>query len=64
MVENNIQDQIDEDWVFENLGIEHVYCGGASNLEIEWIPEGTQFRIDEYDGSETLITSKDLFMDA
>jgi hypothetical protein len=31
------------------------YFGGAGDLTIEWIPEGTQFRIDEYDGSESIM---------
>ena len=30
------------------------YFGGADNLIVQWIPVGTQFRIHEYDGSETL----------
>ena len=30
------------------------YFGGVTDLEIQWIPVGTQFRIHEYDGSETL----------
>jgi hypothetical protein len=28
-------------------------------LEVVWLPEGTQFRIDEYDGSETLVLASD-----
>jgi len=36
----------------EDLG----YVGGARDVEIVWVPEGTQFRIDEYDGSESLVT--------
>lgn len=39
----------------EDLG----YVGGAGGVEIEWVPEGTKFRIDEYDGSETLVTTDD-----
>jgi len=30
------------------------YFGGADDLIVQWIPVGTQFRIHEYDGSETL----------
>ena len=30
------------------------YYGGADDLVIEWVPVGTQFRVHEYDGSETL----------
>lgn len=30
------------------------YFGGASDLTIEWIDEGTLFRIKEYDGYESI----------
>lgn len=30
------------------------YYGGASDLVVAWIKEGTQFIIEEYDGAETL----------
>ena len=32
-----------------------IYTGGLRDLRIRWVPEGTQFRIHEYDGSETVI---------
>jgi len=28
---------------------------GSKHLEIEWVPVGERFRIDEYDGSESVI---------
>ena len=31
-----------------------MYTGGIDQLHIAWIPEGTLFRIDEYDGSESI----------
>jgi hypothetical protein len=57
MILSNKQSEIDKAWLVEHFGEEFqsVYCGGASNLSIEWIPVGTQFRIDEYDGSESVI---------
>jgi len=30
------------------------YFGGVEDLTIMWIPAGSQFRIDEYDGSESI----------
>ena len=30
------------------------YFGGASDLRIEWMPIGTEFQINEYDGSESI----------
>jgi len=35
------------------------YTGGASQLEVEWIPIGSRFLLDEYDGSETLTREED-----
>jgi hypothetical protein len=32
------------------------YNGGASDVEIKWVPVGTEFIINEYDGSESLKT--------
>lgn len=60
MVEQGKADQIDEDWVKENLGIEDFYCGGASDLQIHWLPVGTAFQVEEYDGAESLRTMDDL----
>ena len=60
MVEQGKSKQIDEEWVKENLGIEDVYCGGADDLTIEWLPIGTDFIIEEYDGAESLRTTNNL----
>jgi hypothetical protein len=60
MVEQGKSDQIDEYWVKQNLGIENVYCGGADDLKIHWLPIGTVFQVDEYDGAESLTTIDDL----
>ena len=32
----------------------HVYCGGADQLQIKWIAQGSAFMVDEYDGSESI----------
>lgn len=37
-------------------GYEGVYCGGANNLKVCWIPSGTKFMIKEYDGAEFIVT--------
>ena len=59
MVENNRQSEIDEEWCEEQLGLHNIYCGGATDLTIKWIPQGTAFKIDEYDGAESIITQDD-----
>lgn len=30
------------------------YTGGVDDLRVEWIPQGTMFKINEYDGSESI----------
>jgi hypothetical protein len=32
----------------------HFYSGGSDGLVVHWIPVGTQFKINEYDGAESL----------
>lgn len=62
LVESDQRELITEDWVLENLGIADVYCGGAETLVIEWLPVGTAFRVDEYDGFEIVRTESDLIL--
>ena len=37
-------------------GEDEIYVGGVHDLVVQWVPQGTKFRIDEYDGSESLKT--------
>lgn len=37
----------------------YIYTGGAEDVEIVWVPVGTKFVIEEYDGSESLMTIDD-----
>lgn len=62
-VESGHENEITTEWLVQQFGeeFEDVYCGGTNQLEIEWLPEGTAFRIEEYDGFETVITSKQLY---
>ena len=32
-----------------------IYTGGADDLKVRWLPKGTVFRIDEYDGNESIV---------
>jgi hypothetical protein len=36
------------------------YTGGASDLEVMWIPAGSQFLVEEYDGSESVVLSDEM----
>lgn len=49
------KEQIQEAIEFVKLMWPEVYTGGVKNLKIQWLNEGEQFQIDEYDGSESLI---------
>lgn len=40
---------------------ENFYEGGAEDLCIEWLKEGTSFRVIEYDGSESIETPNSIF---
>ena len=57
MVENNKQEEITEELCKELLNTNDYICVlGAKDLQIKWLDEGTVFEIDEYDGSESIIT--------
>ena len=61
MVEQGRREEINEEWVKENLGID-IYAGGSDSLSIYWLPVGTAFDVDEYDGAESLRTIADLVL--
>ena len=58
MVENGLRSDIDEAFIADLLGIvDHAsmpYLGGADKLEVRWLPIGTKFIVEDYDGSEEI----------
>jgi hypothetical protein len=44
----------DELKVYMELKYPGMYLGGMDTLRVEWIPVGVQFKIHEYDGSESI----------
>jgi len=56
MILEGKEDLIDEEWLVNNLGEEYkyLYTGGVKQLTIEWVPQGSLVRINEYDGSESV----------
>jgi hypothetical protein len=40
--------------VYVELKYPSIYTGGMDTLQVEWIPKGTLFKINEYDGSESI----------
>jgi hypothetical protein len=50
---------------YADLKYPDIYIGGLEDLIVKWVPEGTKFRIDEYDGSESLVLeSQEVWMTA
>ena len=50
----NRKEKIDRIYAHCAVKYPDMYMGGASDLTVEWIPQGTLFRIAEHDGSETI----------
>jgi hypothetical protein len=46
--------KIDEAKTYVAVRFPEAYAGGVEDLAIQWIPQGTAFRIHEYDGSESV----------
>jgi hypothetical protein len=59
LVESNQTEKITVELCRELFG-ENFYSGGAKDLTIKWLPEGTHYTIEEYDGSESLRLLEDL----
>jgi hypothetical protein len=36
-----------------------VYVSNFNDLTVKWLPEGTEFRINEYDGNESVVLKQD-----
>jgi hypothetical protein len=60
LVEFNQQDKIKE-YVESVYPGEYVCVLGAYDLRVEWVSPGTQFRIKEYDGSESITYNYDSY---
>lgn len=63
LVEQNRREEITEELVAKILNLDStnnsLYLGGADQLEIRWLDEGTLFQVREYDGSEWIETLND-----
>ena len=46
--------------VKEVIGNKYMYTGGWEDVMIEWLPVGTAFTVEEYDGFESLRSVEDL----
>lgn len=59
MVENNASSNDIESFAEKKYG-EDFYAGGAEDLRIVWLNEGTEFIVHEYDGSESIQVKEDM----
>ena len=59
MVEAETHSDIIEQYCIRVYGDDYYY-GGADGLRVMWIPEGTEFKIDEYDGLEFVVTRENV----
>ncbi len=53
------QEKVQEGNAFVEKTWEDVYTGGVQDLIVVWVPEGEEFIIEEYDGSESLMLKTD-----
>lgn len=64
---NGTEDEIKESEInkFYNLAEDdYVSTSGLGSVVIEWLPQGTQFTIDEYDGNESIEYLSDIAINA
>ena len=47
--------ELDKILTYMELKYPDAYCGGLEDLRVGWVPLGAKFRIDEYDGNESLV---------
>lgn len=55
LIESGRQSEITYEYCKELFG-GSFYAGGLHGLTVEWVPEGTAFTINDYDGNESLET--------
>lgn len=48
------KEQFEELETYVILKYPEIYTGGMKDLKVEWIPEGALFKVNEYDGAESI----------
>ena len=54
-----MEEKFDELMTYATLKYPEIYLGGMEQLEVAWIPEGTLFNVEEYDGAEVVVFKED-----
>ena len=54
-----------ENWIegvlaYCSIAYPDAYTGGVEGLKVEWVASGSQFLIEEYDGSETVVINGEM----
>ena len=49
-----IEERFDELETFVTLKYDSIYTGGMMDLKVVWVPEGRLFKIEDYDGNESI----------
>jgi hypothetical protein len=49
-----VDEKFDELQTYVALKYPEIYTGGMMDLVVEWVPEGVLFKVNEYDGSESI----------
>ena len=49
-----LKEKLEELEVYVKLKYPDMFTGGLRDLQIEWIPQGTQFIVNDYDGNESI----------
>lgn len=60
LVEADKRNEITDELCKKLFDVTYFFNGGSEQLEIEWVPQGSEIYIDEYDGFESLTFNSDL----
>jgi hypothetical protein len=58
-IESCLRHHITDEWVEKELGVKNQRVFEPNSLEIRWLKRGTVFRVNEYDGCETIVTQEE-----
>lgn len=63
LVQAALDDVKDIDPLVEEIfGDKYVCTLGWSNIQVEWLPVGVQFQIREYDGAESVVSARQMYL--
>ena len=54
LIVNEVPDWVAKAQAYCELKYPGAYLGGLEDLQVQWVPQGAMFRVEEYDGSESI----------